>query len=570
MTRINYLLTAATLIGVLSVLVPIMQGRGHTLSQDKKPDLTEAKYFGVSTCNKCHADSEDGKPGKWATDFVLMNEFTTWRTKDKHALAFAVLEGPRGQQIGKLLEIDVTKDAQCLNCHATTSRPARKGKGFNLHDGVSCDGCHGPAQHWIIDHALEPDSWRVLSPQQKEDLGLYDLRNPAKRAQMCMSCHVGNAAEGKVVTHAMFAAGHPPLPGIEVANFTKNMPQHWRNAKDVPFFKKADAKVRQQNYAADADFQQTKFVLASSVEALRSMMELIANRATHEGKPREVVSAWPPAWLRAAAKNARADRWPELPRDAKDGELAGLWPEIAMAQSDCFACHHDLKSKSWRQLRGYNGKPGRPQFQPWAFVLAPISIRAGDDANAFVAKRKTLRDVLDATPFGNPRAIAAAALELEMCSAKMLPATTLVTRGIAEKVLRDLLALGSGELRDYDSARQIAWATRVVFAEWKQNHVHEKEIDAIFVTLDHELNLSLQSDTRAKHVQARWALTADLAKSDKDFADKIQDKAFLNALQKINDQELTSALARINDYDAVVFRRRMQDLANLVFVERAK
>ena len=95
---------------------------GKIAAQDKKPDLTEAKYYGVSTCNKCHADAVDGKPGKFATDFVLMNEFTTWRTKDKHALAYLVLEGPRGRQIGKILNIDVTKEPQCLNCHATTSR----------------------------------------------------------------------------------------------------------------------------------------------------------------------------------------------------------------------------------------------------------------------------------------------------------------------------------------------------------------------------------------------------------------------------------------------------------------
>ena len=32
---------------------------------------------------------------------------------------------------------------------------------------------------------------------------------------MCLSCHLGNAREGRVVTHEMYAAGHPPLPGFE-------------------------------------------------------------------------------------------------------------------------------------------------------------------------------------------------------------------------------------------------------------------------------------------------------------------------------------------------------------------
>ncbi len=76
-----------------------------------------------------------------------------------------------------------------------------------------------------------------------------------------MSCHVGNATQGKVVTHPMFAAGHPPLPPIEVASFSKNEPQHWRDPRDVPFLailrevaelKETDMMLRSQ--AVEADF----------------------------------------------------------------------------------------------------------------------------------------------------------------------------------------------------------------------------------------------------------------------------------------------------------------------------
>jgi hypothetical protein len=557
--------------GVAAVVIAVSFLHTHTLllraSQEKKPDLTEAKYYGASTCYKCHADSVDGKPGKWGIDFVRMDEFTIWRTKDKHALACVVLDGPRGQRISQILRIDAPKAPQCLNCHATTSRPERKGKGFSNLDGVSCDGCHGPAQHWIIDHALEPDTWRLKTPQEKEDLGMYDVRNPTKRAQMCASCHVGNAAEGKVVTHAMYAAGHPPLPSFEVAAFSKNLPQHWYDAAKVPFFKKADAKVREQNYAADAEFQQTKLVLATCSESMRAMVNLIANRATLDGKPRDPATAWPPPWLRPFAKNQPNDRWPELAKPMKEpnaDELRDLWPEIAMAQSDCYACHHDLKAKSWRQIRGYPGKPGRPQFQPWPFALAPIAL---SDPSEFAATFKKLAAALDETPFGQPKQVASAALELETLAKKMRSPTSSIDQDTNAKLLKALLEIGTKGLMDYDSARQIAWATQAVYLEWKPTHPQAIAVAKIFKQLDDDLNLTLGSDARAPFVKRRYDLTKDLAKLETDFIVAVKSPSFLKDFQEISDGELASSLSRINDYDPTAFKRNMENLRSLLWAK---
>ena len=41
----------------------------------------------------------------------------------------------------------------------------------------------------------------------------------SSRAKLCSACHVGNVEDGKLVTHEMYAAGHPPLPGIEIVAF---------------------------------------------------------------------------------------------------------------------------------------------------------------------------------------------------------------------------------------------------------------------------------------------------------------------------------------------------------------
>ena len=63
---------------------------------------------------------------------------------------------------------------------------------------------------------------------EKSAKGLWDIRDPEVRAQRCASCHVGNAAEGKFVTHAMYAAGHPPLPPLEVMTFSRDQPMHYK------------------------------------------------------------------------------------------------------------------------------------------------------------------------------------------------------------------------------------------------------------------------------------------------------------------------------------------------------
>ena len=44
----------------------------------------------------------------------------------------------------------------------------------------------------------------------------FVVRDPVRRTELCLSCHLGSTSENKMVTHAMYAAGHPPLPGFEM------------------------------------------------------------------------------------------------------------------------------------------------------------------------------------------------------------------------------------------------------------------------------------------------------------------------------------------------------------------
>ena len=551
------------------------QGDVKGKGTDQRKKLESASYMGAAACGECHTTSA----GR-ADDFVLLNEFATWRTQDKHALAYVVLEGPRGQQMTKLLGFDVTKDARCLNCHATTSRSDRGDKSFTHREGVSCDGCHGPAEYWLFPHAFKKDEWREKTPAEKEELGMFDVRNPVKRAQLCLSCHVGNTSEGKVVTHEMYAAGHPPLPNFETANFSANLPAHWRSFKDVPYFKTADAKIKKQNYGDDAQFHQTKLVLASCSEPLRSMMSLLSNRGNFSAKLEPKETAWPPVWLRANAKNEPHDRWPEIGKKGADyspDKLQELWPELVMTHADCYGCHHDLKAKSWRQeVRGYIGRPGRPQIQSWPIVLASVGLTTADDAD-LAGKIKKLHEAMDSEPFGVPHKVVEAAIDLEHFSASMMKPTTVITREIAEKLLKRLLARGVSGVHDFDSARQIASAARVVFLEWEQNHPKSKEIHAKFGKLDDDLNITLASKARKKTVGDRYKLTENLA-GDKDAAGKIKvnttakffeaktmDADFMKKLKEISDEEISAAMGAVREYEPMPFRATMQELTALIF-----
>src|SRR5206468_1043440 len=116
-------------------------------------------------------------------------------------------------------------------------------------------------------------------------------RDPVRRSELCLSCHLGNADEGKVLTHEMYAAGHPPLPGFDTATFSLVEPPHWWQPRKVDAFK--DPKSGPQwikNFAADlSGLHHTKTILLGSVVALREAMELMAAQA----QAADQGPAWP-------------------------------------------------------------------------------------------------------------------------------------------------------------------------------------------------------------------------------------------------------------------------------------
>jgi hypothetical protein len=430
---------------------------------------------------------------------------------DKHVDAYGVLSQPRGKKMGNTLGWEVATNDACVACHGVVMKDGNaKDKNFKLeNEGVSCCVCHGPFKEWITQHGAYPDidKWRKFDHFYKEaHYGMTNLWNLAERAELCVSCHVGASqraagpfqAPVKFVTHKMYAAGHPPLPSFEVATFSDQMPRHWQYRREK------DAPMRQLLHHDGKDLEQTHLIVVGAAVSLRESMRLLADQA------RECVRA-------------------------TDPEKATL----DFANFDCYACHHDLKSPSWRQKRGLTGTLGRVPMRPIPTALVKLAVRhvsggkEGDKREAaFSQLLKGVEEGFNKQPFGDPGTIAPAAAQLAEWADGLAKELNEKGKDFDKEAVARLLALlpriAQEKAPDYDSARQIAWAYRTM-----QNEYCEV--------------------TKAKPPETVRKAVEDLDS---------QLKLVLPAGRKASiDTQLGECLAARNQYDPEKFEKAMRELA---------
>jgi hypothetical protein len=245
------------------------------------PTAGPSKYLGVVTCSgsSCHGAPRAGDAR------VIQNEFLIWHRDDQHAKAYRVLLEDEGQRIARNLGIKNAASApECLACHATNAAAELRGKRFQIADGVGCEACHGPASKWLGLHVTG-----AASREENLKAGMYRTEEPAARAALCLSCHLGN--ENKFTTHRIMGAGHPRL-SFELDTFTMLQPAHYR---------------------VDADYRERKQL------------------ASH-------AQVWAVGQATAAARALElfmSERW----------QGKGLMPEFAFF--DCHACHHPMDAPRW-------------------------------------------------------------------------------------------------------------------------------------------------------------------------------------------------------------------------------
>ena len=459
---------AVILGGMALSLAAVGRGEAPRVQDDAvvaapKPGLTE-RYFLSTTCARCHS----GNSNQGVTDFVRLDEYTTWKGLDKHSNAFEDLKNERSKRMGSILGWDVASDTRCLSCHAPAHADPRiqkntvdaSQKAALLAEGVSCASCHGPSQEWVSEHAIleQEEKWIAKTPEEKRDqYGMTNLRNPSVRAQMCASCHVGDASKERVVTHEMYAAGHPPLPGLETATFSQAEPPHWWAAKDVSRFKKLPEAIQKQYGYDQANTQQAKIVAVGGVVAFRESMNLFA----------------------ATSKAQNPKTLPDF------------------ARFDCASCHHELKvsDDSWRQARGYASDPGRPPAADWPAALVSLGIVAGDPSKADVltkeltTKLKAYHDAVGKVPFGDASASITAAEDLSSWADRLAKSleTTKLDRDASLRMLRHL---GQIEPPDHASARQLVWAYRNIYNELTPKPANDSQISEVLSALTNQLKIN--------------------------------------------------------------------------------
>ncbi|HLW67245.1 MAG TPA: multiheme c-type cytochrome [Gemmataceae bacterium] len=447
-------LVATPVVFGVFVLWTIQVGGQPPQPAQKNVDVAgEPSLADVGRCILCHGSSPEELNDAFpeAHELILGNESRTWNKLDMHRKAYASLESELGQQMTKILRQawdvknpnwKVQDEAKCLTCHALDKKPKEANKSLADYDcrfGVSCEVCHGFASKWDTPHSNK--KWREESPKDKAKVGELDMRDPNERAKKCSACHVGNLAEGKFVTHEMYAAGHPPLPPFEVASFSRDQKMH-RNEKDVVYFGKlSDSDSWRLFHYRKGESQVARQLAVGAIVTLQSAMQLLVD-------------------------------------ELKRGEVGKSDHSLDFAHFDCYACHHDLKYQSERQKRRFECAPGRPQIRSGGFALTRIVAQHAAenlkldlklDGKDFTTLLKELEDVFRQRPFGQTGEVHGKATKLidwadkaitELSQDKLLYSPD-QTRNLMLLIMEEV-GSSKTEWLDPDSAQQLIWAAETL------------------------------------------------------------------------------------------------------------
>jgi hypothetical protein len=465
-----------------------------------------------------------------------LNESKIW-TSDIHSQAYRLIDpavSALSKQICDKLHIaDIAQAQQCLSCHSNWLKGVDRPPTYQR--GVACESCHGASEYWDVPHSRA--DWRKKPVAEKDSLGMIDVRNPVVRAEQCFSCHIGNTDEGKTITHEMYAAGHPPLPGIEIESYAQQMPRHWRYLDE----KVVDARNKQTEGESLPFAHFEEFV-----DENHKYLKLEA------GKEEEVILRHHHRSAAVVLGGVVALRESiEAMRDfsADDQAEKRAWPELATF--DCIACHHELTTPSRRQEQRVGSTPGRPMMSSWPTALVRLALRhVSKDRGSYVQKLAEFQTQLTAvhselerSPFGSPSRVNAACSELSdwLSSEVVAPvsAKPFDDRAVADAT-NVLIVIASTEQHDYDSARQIAWALRVLSCDASTDSARGKAINEALESLALSLRLDLPN-----------GLTHSC-----DSLSLIDSSRQLTPLAIA----LPTALATTIDFDAEVFRQQMQKL----------
>jgi hypothetical protein len=397
------------------------------------PQYDADKHLGVASCasSVCH-----GKSKPVDDENVMLNEYRTWSTEDRHARAYQTLKSQESKRIARNLGLKSAHTAKiCLDCHADNVAASKRGPKFQINDGVGCEGCHGGAEQWIESHTEEG-----VTHQQNLAKNMYPTENGFERARLCLSCHYGT--KDKLATHQIMGAGHPRL-SFELETFTANQPAHYLIDDDYK--------------ARKGEFSGFNMWIVGQVETVKSSLDLMQEYLVSEDK---------------------------------------LVPELYFY--DCHACHHPMSDIRWQPTAAKAGiPPGVIRLNDANFLMlleltrVIIPAKAGELQQAIVALHKGSLT----TKAALKQSVDALAVLVKQLDQQLTGKT--YTKQQSNDVRRRLLSkAAAGEYRDFSAAEQAFLAIESITIALKQDVVLEKQLNSLYDTLNNEDRFSPQQFMR--------------------------------------------------------------------------
>ncbi|MCB1646516.1 MAG: hypothetical protein KDI36_13740 [Pseudomonadales bacterium] len=381
------------------------------------PQYDDNQHLGVASCASgvCH-----GSVRERTGTAILQNEYVVWSRQDRHRVAYQTLLTDESRRIARNLGLENAHQADiCLDCHADNA--ANRSARFQLDDGVGCEACHGGAEQYVSTHVDDANS-----RADNIAAGLYPLDNPVKRAELCLSCHLGT--KDKMATHKIMGAGHPRL-AFELDTFGVLQPAH---------------------YVVDEDYRQRKW----------------------SGDSMQV-------WLIGQTRSAMQT----LSLIEQRLDTGKRFPELALF--DCHACHHPMSDQRWQAGSGTGQAPGAVRLNDANFVmlLTMVQVLMPGEAQALHQQMKALHN---AVASGGSVMSAVAALRQSVTRIETEAPARLNIRS-ANDLLNGIVAAGrEGRYRDYVAAEQAVMAVDMLLSRTKRRDDHQSWLDEVYDAVSDE------------------------------------------------------------------------------------
>lgn len=380
----------------------------------------EAQHLGVASCagSTCH-----GATSATTDTNVQLNEYVTWVRHDKHSKAYETLLSAQSKRIARNLGVGDAHTAKiCLDCHADNPPAGKRGPGFQISEGVGCEGCHGGAQNWLSSHTAAPPHADNVAK------GMTATEDPMVRAGLCLSCHFGN--QEKFVTHRMMGAGHPRM-SFELDTFTQIQPAH---------------------FVVDDDYRKRKGAISG-------------------------IKLWAIGQAMMAREHMAALADGKRNRD-------GLFPEFVLF--DCHSCHTPMSNQNWQPRGNGVRTPGMPHVNDSSLVMLQVLTQVVDPALAqsIAAKTRALHSS-GSTGMGQLAAAANDLHGLTSQMATKFAANAF-DANVMKAMLKGLVQAGAdGQYSDYADAEQATMAMDTLVAAMRaEKAVPEPQLQNLTKALD--------------------------------------------------------------------------------------